>query len=259
MREDTLHHLPSKAVNSNNPKLRIIPAAIVFTCALALGCSTANKPVVEATPPAPPAPAASLAQADQPRQMVQLPAAAPGEVQEAVKRVFKDSARLDSNLKPAFVTGDFNGDQSQDLAVVLKPEAAKIAELNEEFPNWILRDLSGTGDFQGPRLRIAADEVLLAVIHGYGPNGWRDSQATQTFLLKNAAGSSMEAQSAKNFIAANKGRKVPGLRGDVVAEVLGGKSGYLYYTSSSYAWYDPKTFTGEPEPRRGHGAAGMKR
>jgi hypothetical protein len=189
--------------------------------------------------------------------MVNLAAAAPHEVQEAVKRVFKESARVDSNLKPAFVTGDFNGDQSQDLAVVLKPEAARIAELNEEFPNWILRDLSGTGTSQGPRLRIAADEVLLAVIHGYGPDGWRDSQATQTFLLKNAAGSSMEAQSAKNFIAANKGRKMPGLRGDVLAEVLGGKSGYLYYTSSSYSWYDPKTFAGEPEPRRGHGAGGV--
>jgi hypothetical protein len=260
LHEDTLHHLPGKAVDYCKPKLRTIPAAILVICAVAIagiGCSTASKPVVEATLPAPSSPTAS---ADQSQPAKALPPAAPHEVQAAVKRVFKDSAIVDSSQKPAFVTGDFNGDSSQDLAVVLKPEASRVADMNEEFPSWILRDLSGAKESKAPRLQIGADEVLLAVIHGYGPNGWRDSQATQTFLLKNAAGSSMEAQSAKNFVAANKGRKMPGLRGDVVAEVLGGKSGYLYFTNSSYAWYDPKSFTGEAEPRRGHGAAssGMK-
>ena len=38
------------------------------------------------------------------------------------------------------------------------------------------------------RLRIEKDEVLLAVIHGYGANDWRDPQATQTFVLKNVVG-----------------------------------------------------------------------
>ena len=94
---------------------------------------------------------------------------------------------------PSFIDGDFNGDGSRDLAVVIKPAPNKLADLNEEFPNWILKDPFSSDQPRIPRLRVAADDTLLAVIHGYGPNGWRDSQATQTFLLKNAVGSGMAA------------------------------------------------------------------
>jgi hypothetical protein len=94
---------------------------------------------------------------------------------------------------------------------------------------------------------------MLAVIHGYGANGWRDPQATQTYLLKNAVGSDMKSHPLKEFAAMNQGKKLPRLRGDVVGEMLQGKAGYLYFAGATYAWYDPKTFAGEPEPRRRHG------
>jgi hypothetical protein len=95
--------------------------------------------------------------------------------------------------------------------------------------------------------------MLLAVIHGYGPNGWRDAQATQTFLLKNAVGSGMEARASKELTAASQGKSVPRLRGDVVSEILDGRPGYLYYAGATYSWYDPKTFKPEPEPGMVHG------
>lgn len=223
-------------------------AALIASCAFLFGCSTTNKPLAEAPPSSP------TVQANQQQELSKLPPPELNQVQEAVKRVFKESVLIETSQGPAFVVGDFNGDLSQDLAVVLKPASEKLAELNQEFPNWILRDLSGPGESRSPRLRIAANEVLLAVIHGYGASGWRDPQATQTYLLKNAAGSRMEAQSASNLLKTNQGRKTPALRGDVVAEYLGGRSGYLYYGHSTYAWYDPKSDTGDPEPRRGHGA-----
>jgi hypothetical protein len=193
--------------------------------------------------------------------MSKLPPPELDQVRAAVKRVFKESVVVDSSHQPGFVAGDFNGDLSQDIAVVLKPESEKLAELNEEFPAWILRDISGTSESGTPRLHVAANEVLLAVIHGYGSGGWRDPQATQTFLLKNADGSRLEAQSPEKFQEANRGKKLPRLRGDLVAEVRDGKAGWLYYANSTYSWYDPKTFTGEPEPRRVHGARdqGMKK
>ena len=247
MREATLHHPPGKTANHFEFRFQFFLAVVIAACALTAGCSTTNKPVAEVLPPAP------SPTTDQSQAVATLPPPQSQEVQAAVKRVFKDSALVDTNHKPAFVAGDFNGDLSQDIAVVLKPEPSKIAELNEEFPAWILRDVSGPTESQSPRLAIGADEVLLAVIHGNGANGWRDQQATQTFLLKNAAGTSMEAQSRQNFLAANKGRKVPSLRGDVVSEVLGGKSGSLYYARATYSWFDPKTFSGEPAPRRIHG------
>ena len=104
-----------------------------------------------------------------------------------------------------------------------------------------------------PPLRVTESEPLLAVIHGYGPNGWRDPQATQTFLLKNAVGSGPTTQAKNQFMTENRGKKLPPLRGDVIGEVLRGKSGYLYYADATYSWYDPKTFVPEPEKRLVHG------
>jgi hypothetical protein len=174
-------------------------------------------------------------------------------VEEAVKRVFKDAAMIDTARQPAFVAGDFNGDLSEDIAVVIKPAPDKIAEMNDEFPNWILRDPFGNAESKSPRLRVGVNDELLAVIHGYGPNGWHDSEATQTFLLKNVAGSGLVTHPVKEFAAANQGKKLPLLHGDLVGEVIDGKSGYLYFADATYAWYDPKTFKGEVVERRMHG------
>jgi len=212
------------------------------------GCSTTKKPVVEASPAVPAAPA------NQPRAATNsLPPAELNAVKEAVKRVFKDAAFIDTARDHSFVAGDFNGDQSQDIAVVIKPDAQKLPAMNEEYPAWMLRDPFGSLEARSPRLRIAANDVLLAIIHGYGADGWHDPQATQTFLLKNAAGSAMQTRPLKEFSMANQGKKLPQLRGDVLAESIGEKSGYLYFADATYAWYDPKTFRGEPLPRRGHG------
>jgi hypothetical protein len=223
--------------------LRLHLAIVIASCALLPGCTRADQPRAEA-PPSPPV------QVEQQQQISKLPPPELSTVQEAVKRVFKDSALIDTSRKPNFIAGDFNGDLSQDIAVVLKPAPEKLSDLNEEFSTWILRDLrnpSAANEPQVPRLRVAANDVLLAVIHGYGANGWHDPQATQTFLLKNAVGSGMEARQAKDVATASRGKKPPRLRGDVIGEVIEGTSGYLYYAGATYSWYDPKTFKGEPE------------
>lgn len=178
--------------------------------------------------------------------MAALPAPNLDQIQQAVKRVFKDSALVDNAYKPNFIVGDFNGDLSQDIAVILKPAPGKLAEMNEEFPAWILRDLFTPNETGEKPLRVAGNDVLLAIIHGYGANGWRDSEATQTYLLKNAAGSNLEARPGKEFVAANSNKKLPRVHGDLIGEVLRGKAGYLYYAGATYSWYDPKTFKEEP-------------
>ncbi len=217
-------------------------------CALLLlvnGCSSARKQVAE-TPPT------AAAQVEESKTAANLTPADPQSASEAVKRVFKDSVTINTAAQPAFIVGDFNGDESTDIAVAVKPVPEKLADLNEEYPSWILRDPFGPVQ-SAPRLRIAANDSLLAVIHGYGSEGWRDSQATQTYLLKNAAGSSMSTRSKKDLQKDYAGKKIPQLRGDVIAEAIQGQPGYLYFSSATYGWYDPKTFQGEPEMRRGHG------
>jgi hypothetical protein len=184
-----------------------------------------------------------------------MPPATLSDVQTAVRRVFKEAAVLDPSRAPAFVTGDFNGDLSPDLAVILKPVPERLSELNEDFPNWILRDPFASTEARGPRLRVTVNETLLALIHGFGANGWRDPQATQTFLLKNSVGSGLQVRAAKEALANSASEKIPHLRGDVISEDLGSASGYLYFAGAGYSWYDPKTFQGdEPAPGMVHSA-----
>ena len=174
------------------------------------------------------------------------------EVNKAVTRVFRNAATIDSKHEPNFFTGDFNGDDSQDIAVILKPAEEKLAEMNQEFPPWILKDPLSVAYRPTIPLRIATSDVLLAIIHGYGPNGWRDDQATQTYLLKNAVGLEMKAYPKSDFAIANQGKKLPRLSGDLIGENLSGKSVYLYFDGGQYSWYDPKTFKGAPEVRVAH-------
>jgi hypothetical protein len=214
--------------------------SFLLTTVLVAACGKSKPAVVENAPvayqPTPVSTPAKTAAAAAPT----LP-----EVEAAVKRIFKDLVIVHPDYKTSFLVGDFNGDTSEDLAVVLKPVPEKIAEMNEQ-PNWLLRDPHVAYNPRVP-LHVEKDDVLLAVIHGYGANDWRDPEATQTFLLKNAVGSSMYVQGGKEFVEKNNGRRIPRPSGDLIGETLKGRPGYLYYSTASYSWYDPKTFAGEDE------------
>jgi len=246
MRQCPVNPIPTLAPRSRGLRNRMICGALVAVSLFSTACNESQQLAVEAPPAAQPA---------LPPDPVHLPNLSPPkvlDVQVAVKRVFKDAVVIDTSRSPSFLAADFNGDLSQDIAVVLTVAPGKLAAMNEEFPAWILRDpfVPVTPGLQ--RLRIEENDLLLAVIHGYGPDEWRDQQATQTCLLKNAVGSGMEVSPGKEFMAANKEKKVPRVHGDLIAEVLRGTSGYLYYAGESYSWYDPKTFKGEPERRYVH-------
>ncbi len=164
------------------------------------------------------------------------------EVQDAVRRVFKDSAILDTSVSPNFLVGDFNGDATQDLAVVVRPAPGKFTEMNEEYPAWLLRDALLTDRNQRPNLTVDENETLLAIIHGFGNEDWRDPQATQTYLLKNAVAAKMSVSTAAEFLQSHSGRKTPRPQGDIIGGKLRDSDGYLYYTNANYSWYDPKTY-----------------
>ena len=203
------------------------------------GCSTTKRAAVEQAPVAyQPTPEST------PVRLVAPAAPKLPEVHEAIKRVFKGAAVLDPNYNPNFLMGDFNGDASQDLAVIIKP--AKLDEMNQEYSPWLVR-APRTHKVDRTRLKIEKDETLLAVIHGYGTNDWRDPEATQTFVLKDVVGNDLKVHTGKEFVAANTGRKLPRAQGDLIGETVQGTQGYLYYSTSSYSWYDPKSFSDKPE------------
>lgn len=220
----------------------ILGSVVIALLATTLGCSGSQNPKVEAAP----SPETVVAKQE---QMAKLPPPVLDHVQQAVKRIFDDAAVVDVSQQTSFLAGDFNGDLSQDLAVVIKPASGKLDAMNEEYPKWLLRDPLRSSEERPAPLRIAENEQLLAIIHGYGSYGWRDSEATQTYLLKNAVGTGLSVQGGKEFVAANTGKPLPQVHGDLIGEALGGASGYLYYAGPTYSWYDPKTFKGET--RRG--------
>ena len=95
--------------------MRRIISCLVFAL-MVCGCSQSKRQVAETAPPAyQPSPEST------PVRLTAPAAAKTSEVQETVKRVFKDAAVVDTNYNPNFLAGDFNGDGSQDLAVILKP------------------------------------------------------------------------------------------------------------------------------------------
>ena len=220
------------------------PIAILGTCVALAGCSSKQQAQQQSQP-----------QSTQTSQSTAIASVSPpplGEVDEAVKRVFKSAALIDESRSPSFVVGDFNGDRSEDVAVIVKPAPGKASDMNQQFPPWILKDPFVKTEPGMSLLRVSEREALLAIIHGYGANGWHDSQATQTYLLKNALGEKIEARTKADVIAATQGKKVPQLSGDLISESLQGKSGYLYYAGSTYLWYDPETFQGERIARPVH-------
>ncbi len=184
---------------------------------------------VTQTPAQTPAQTASTAAPRQSR-----PAPTESEVRAAIRRNYADAVTLDNSSSTPFIVGDFNGDHSEDIAVVVKPRTEKVSELNSEYVNWILEDPQHIQHvFRGVR----AKDSLLAVIHGHEQQGWRNDLARQTYLLKNAAGMELTTQSVNQLSAAGETRSLPQLRGDVIREQLNGSGGIIYWTGAKYAWH----------------------
>jgi hypothetical protein len=177
----------------------------------------------------------------------------PAEVEAALARVYQTAVVADARDRASAVTGDFNGDNSQDIAIVVKPSREQLTEINSEFSNWILEDprqvlapssASRVDQRATPppaRTQVGAGDTLLAVIHGFKSEGWRNADAKQTYLLKNGVGTQMRTQTrleARQTFKAAAAHHLPSLRGDLICQVLDGKAGCLYWTGAKYGWFD---------------------
>ena len=218
------------------------------------GCAKPDQPSVESATPAAPAPPSEL---PAPSDAAVLAPPQPGEVQAKVNTIYQGAVSVDTSEAQPFLTGDFNGDLYLDLAVIVKPVEGKLGEINHELANWLKGDpladsipppkVPTSADHPSPQgsdiVRMEGGDVLLAIIHGYGPDGWRNPEATQTYLLRHAVGKEMNMQPKKEIVAAaRKGVLMAPARGDVLRETLGGQPGFIYYTGAQYKWFDPKTY-----------------
>src|SRR4051812_38372763 len=127
--------------------LSLLMIANLFSASCASnGPSTAGeRRVAEATPQAPPAQAAATVPVVAPEsaaeETAELPSPRLEDAREAVARVYRDAVTVDMRRQPAYVVGDFNGDGSEDIAVVVRPATKdRLSEINDEVANWILED-----------------------------------------------------------------------------------------------------------------------
>lgn len=249
--------------NGKNINTLLCLFLIVSTAAMCACASPPEQPKLEEPSPArveppepPPPPPATRARAVKPPSLV--------DIQNKTKIILKDAAVPDSSRGQGFAAGDFNGDGSEDLAVIVKPVEAMLQEINSEYASWILGDpltvamptpvmMVQNITARPEPVRVEKGDVLLAVIHGQGANGWRDPEATQTYLLKNVAGNNIRPRPASEVIKEyGDNKRLPALHGDVIAQTIGSSSGFLYYTGAKYAWYDPRYYKVGRASRRVH-------
>jgi hypothetical protein len=233
-------------------RLLLIRSALLAGGLLALATCTGTREQSEGSNAPQPAPTAQPAPSSPPPPAQPAPAAlspnAPpqaAEVNDKLARIFQGAVRPDPARPDNALVGDFNGDGSQDIAVVARPDPARLADINSEFANWILND-PHTVTLPDPNkavqklpaqppVKVAAGDVLLAVIHGYKEAGWRSPDAQQTYLLRNAVGRDLRVQS-KQAAAAEAKVSLPPRPGDLIRADGGRESGFIYWAGAKYAW-----------------------
>ena len=218
----------------------VVPLLAVVVVASALYLRRRPPPRVEvieterAVTPGPPEPSALPSP---PR----IAAPALSEVQPALDRVFDQAVVMDQATRPPFASGDFDGDDVTDLAVAVRPRnETALSTLNAKRPPWIVQDATPQENATGTPepVKVSARDLLLAVVPGAAPGGWRNPDLRRGYLVKNAVGSSLSARPLAELPDAIRMRTYRVHPGDVIVSNRGGQPGVVLWTAAAYIWVD---------------------
>ena len=228
------------ARGTNQRPRRTLILVFAFASVMLIGCSkssdTAKAPELPPQPISTPSLPAVAQSTPTPAPAKELAPPKTEEVNDAVVRVFNKAATVDSNYTPSALVGDFNGDGSEDIAIAMKPNPDALAEINGEFANWSLEDVKQAEQAAKPTpVKAERTDTLIAIIHGVGAKGWRNPEARQTFLLRNATGTKPVVEAAEKPSAVSASRNPPP-RGDVIKQTINGHPGLIYWNGARYAW-----------------------
>src|SRR5215467_13732320 len=178
-----------------------------------------------------------------------LPAPTAAEVTTALHRIFGDDLIVEQDSKrPTFIAADLNGDDSQDLAVIVRPAPGKLADINSELANWIIQDANSffippsEGHVVNVPIpappKVTEGEVILAIVHGHGHEGWRNPEAKQGYLVKHAAATFLGVAPS----ISEKSIRMMHLpvQTEILHELRDNKKGFLFWAGQAYAWHPNK-------------------
>lgn len=218
-------------------------AMVAIACGVLAGCnsSTNTQPVEKSI--ASPTPQPSAAARATP--VAKLPPPTQAEIEAAFHRVFGNDLIANISDRQSYIVGDFNGDESEDLAIIVRPAPGKLADVNSELSNWTVQDadkafIATPGKTMAvpphqERPRIVSGEEVLAIIHGYGPQGWRNPEARQAYLVKHAAATLLGTAPSLSQKAI-RAMKLP-YETDIIKQVRNNRKGFLFWTGGVYAWH----------------------
>ncbi|HEY3119519.1 MAG TPA: hypothetical protein VGL15_02780 [Vicinamibacteria bacterium] len=188
--------------------------------------ASSEAPPSATLPPAPPLPLAP-----------KLSPPTTAETAEVLRRAFGGVVAAAPDERPA--ARDFNGDGREDFALAVRPAEGRLADVNDPLANWVVQDALVA---EADRERAASGgsvqpgERLLAVVHGYGAEGWRSPEARQCYLVRHAAGPALEARPRRALLGNPHRPQMPGLVGDVIMTTVDGRRGFVSWTGARYAW-----------------------
>ena len=220
---------------------------VIAVSAISLGCTAGKSKVASTTLGG--LPSDQIKSANNEKMSANETAPTLAEVQAALSRIYQDALTIDADESEPVLWGDFNGDGSPDLAAVVKPRGKDaLTKLNGEYANWIVEDprtivlpdpSKAVQRLPQPSAAppIKANDILLAVLHGYGPSGWHHPYARQTYLLCNAVGENIRSQPLREVLPAAGKNTQSQPQGNVISEKLSGHEGFLYWTNGKYVWH----------------------
>lgn len=219
--------------------LVIVSLFFVFLCGCKASNSASSKLVEKPIPLGTPAPARA------PEAPVKMPPPTKADVENAVHRIFGDDLVLERGGAVAFIIGDFNGDNSEDVAVIARPAPGKVTDVNSELSNWTIQDADkyfmpalNQRVVKAPNIppgKVSDGEEVLAIIHGYGPRGWRNPDARQAYLVKHAAATFVGTAPSVSQKAI-RAMHLP-VQTDIILQVRNNQRGFLFWTGGAYAWH----------------------
>ena len=227
--------------------MRALLLCLLAACVLSAACKESAGTGGNSSPRPSPSPAENATTPAGAQPTAEAKLATSAEARASLERVYKRAVAVDESRPDSFVTGDFNGDGSGDLAVAVKPDRDMLGEINSEFPNWIVADPRAAVPFDPNRtkqapppagpVKIEQGDALLAIVHGHGPEGWRSPQATQSYLLKGVAAQGLRAVPVRNYPPALVVRRNLNAKADIISGQLAGADGFLYWSRGKYVWH----------------------